>query len=153
MKYFKTIFLSAALLCCMSLTAFAYEIPPEAYYFDVNTREQGEVIIYVPYNYGRYFTWSEDTKKLINTNSSTVTCYGYDGVDWMSVRFPLFDTPQYRYSDSSYSWDDLTITELYETNVTFLNDTDFTAFTSQTLTNLTLILLAGVIIICLFMRR
>ena len=134
------------------ISCFAYEIPQDSYYVNVTTQELGEVVIYFPYNNARYLSWNEDQNELINTYSSQVTAYAYNG-SWYTVRFPTFDIPNFRITDSSYNYDDLHIISLNETNITFLNDTDFTAFSSGNLANLATLLIGGCILICLFMRR
>lgn len=135
-----------------SLNVFAYEIPSDAYYANLQTNELGEIMVYFPYNYARYLSYNEDSGKLINTYSSQISAYGYNG-SWYVIRFPTFDVPNYRLEDSNYSYSDLTITGVNETNITWLNDTDFTAFSSGNLANLAMLLIGGCILLCLFMRR
>ena len=134
------------------VSAFAYEVPADSYYANLQTDELGEVMVYFPYNVARYLSYSENTGRIVNTYSSQISGYGYNG-SWYSIRFPTFDTPTYRREDSSTTYQDLTITGVNETNITFLNDTDFTAFSSGTLSNLAMLLIGGCILLCLFMRR
>lgn len=138
--------------CLFSINCFAYEIPSDSYYMNLQTVELGEVMVYVPYNYARYLSSNDEGTKVINTYSSQITCYGYNG-RWYIIRFPTFDVPNYRNDSNSYDYDDLTITGINETNITFLNDTDFTAFSSGNLANLAMLLIGGLILICLFIRR
>lgn len=134
------------------VSAFAYEVPADSYYANLQTQELGEIMVYFPYNVARYLSFNENTGKLVNTYSSQVNAYGYNG-SWYSIRFPTFDTPTYRREDTTSIYNDLTITGVNETNITFLNDTDFTAFSSGTLSNLAMLLIGGCILLCLFMRR
>lgn len=135
-----------------SVNAFAYEAPSDSYYANLETRELGEIMVYFPFNTARYFSYNDTTGKLINTYSSTVYGYGYNG-NWYNIRFPTMEVPNYRAEDTNYSYNDLTITGVNETNITFLNDTDFTAFSSSTISNLAMLLIGGCILICLFMKR
>lgn len=135
-----------------SISAAAYEVPSDSYYANLQTRELGEIMVYFPYNVARYLSYDEDSGRLINTYNSQISGYGFNG-SWYSIRFPTFDVPTYRREDSSTTYQDLTITRVNETNITFLNDTDFTAFSSGTLSNLTMLLIGGCILLCLFMRR
>lgn len=132
--------------------AVAYEVPADSYYANLQTAELGEIMVYFPYNVARYLSYNENTGKIINTYSSQINAYGYNG-SWYSIRFPTFDVPNYRRDGVTSTYTDLTITGLNETNITFLNDTDFTAFSSGTLANLTMLLIGGCILVCLFMRR
>lgn len=135
-----------------SMSVFAYEVPSDSYYANVQTAELGEIMVYFPYNLARYLSYSESDHHIINTYSSQITAYGYNG-SWYQIRFPTFDAPSYRRDGTTSTYVDLTITGLNETNITFLNDTDFTAFSSGTLSNLAMLLIGGCILICLFIRR
>lgn len=146
------IFLVLLVSFLFPVSAFAYEVPSDSYYANLQTRELGEVMVYFPYNAARYLSYNDNTGRIVNTYSSQVNAYGYNG-SWYSIRFPTFDVPTYRREDSSSTYQDLTITGVNETNITFLNDTDFTAFSSGTLSNLTMLLIGGCILLCLFMRR
>lgn len=132
--------------------AAAYEVPADSYYANLQTAELGEIMVYFPYNVARYLSYNENTGKIINTYSSQINAYGYNG-SWYSIRFPTFDVPNFRRDGVTSTYTDLTITGLNETNITFLNDTDFTAFSSGTLANLSMLLIGGCILLCLFMRR
>lgn len=136
----------------LPLSVSAYTAPAESYFINLQTRELGEVVVYFPYNYARYFSYNADTHSLVNCYSSQITGYGFNG-SWYTVRFPTFDKPTYRPESGNGTYNDLTIQGINETNITFLNDTDFTAFSSGTLSNLTMLLIGGCILLCLFIRR
>lgn len=153
MKKYKIILTLVLVLSVMApVNVFAYEIPADSYYVNVETSELGEIVLYFPYNMARYLSFNERTGHIINTYSSQITAYGYNGA-WYYVRFPTFDVPNYKRDGITSTYTDLTITGINETNITFLNDTDFTAFSSGTLANLTMLLIGGCILLCLFMRR
>lgn len=153
MKKYKIILCVCLVVSLMvPFSAFAYEIPSDSYYVNVDTSELGEIVIYFPYNMARYLSFNDRNNHIINTYSSQITAYGYNG-SWYQVRFPTFDVPNYRRDGTTQTYNDLTITGINETNITFLNDTDFTAFSSSTLSNLTMLLIGGSILLCLFMRR
>lgn len=149
-KFVPALALFIALSCPLSI--FAYEVPSDTYYANLQTEELGEIMVYFPYNVARYLSYNENTGRVVNTYSSQINAVGYNG-SWYSVRFPTFDTPTYRREDYTNTYQDLTITRVNESNITFLNDTDFTAFSSGTLANLTMLLIGGCILLCLFMRR
>ena len=136
----------------LPLSAFAYEAPADSYYINMQTRELGEIMVYFPYNVARYLSYNENTGRIINSYNSQITGYGYNG-SWYNIRFPTFDQPTYRAETGTNTYQDLTITGVNETNITFLNDTDFTAFSNGTLANLTMLMIGGCILLCLFMKR
>lgn len=152
MKKRFLIFLVLVFSLALPLSVCAYTAPSDAYYMNLQTRELGEVVVYLPYNNARYFSYNPDTKVLVNTSSSQITGYAYNG-SWYTVRFPSFDVPNYRPESGTNTYNDLTITGINETNITFLNDTDFTAFSSSTISNLTMLLIGGCILLCLFIKH
>lgn len=122
----KKILLSLALMSVLALPAYAFEIPDNSYYIKADTRQLGSIVIYVPRNMATYFSYSGET--LIGTNSSTITCYGQttNGTQY-NVRFPSYDIPEYRLVNYSTGtqYQDLTITQVVETNLPILNEFDF----------------------------
>lgn len=136
----------------LPLSVSAFEVPADSYYVNARTSELGEIMIYFPYNMARYLSFNDNNGHIINTYSSQITAYGYNG-SWYQIRFPTFDVPNYRRDGTTQTYSNLNITGINETNITFLNDTDFTAFSSGTLANLTMLLIGGCILVCLFMRR
>ena len=123
------------------------------YYIDCSTAALGDVRIYVPceYQYGSFTTNSNGD--LVSLRSSTVTGLLYSGGTPYTVRWSSFGTPQYRsYSGSSYSYYDLGVSEILDTNVQILSsDSDVPLLPSGEYLFLVLILLLGVICVCKFM--
>ena len=123
------------------------------YYIDCSTSALGDVRIYVPfeYQYGSFTTNSNGD--LVSLRSSTVTGLLYSGDTPYTVRWSSFGTPQYRsYSGSSYSYYDLGVSEILDTNVQILSsDSDVPLFPSSEQLLLVLILLLGVCCVCKFM--
>ena len=80
----------------------------------------------------KYF--SRSGNGFVSTYSSNISCWGqnYSGTSQYDIRFSFDDIPQYRTSSSNYSYADLNITGIVETNLSFLNDTDFTVFSQDT---------------------
>lgn len=122
----KKILFSLALMCCLALPAAAFEVPDNSYYIKANTQQLGSVIMYVPRNMRTYFSYSG--RSLIGTNSSTITTYAQttNGTQY-NVRFPSYDIPEYRLINYSAgtSYQDLTITEIVDTNLPILTEFDF----------------------------
>lgn len=122
----KKIFLSLALFYVLALPCYAFEVPDNSYYIKADTSQLGSIIIYVPRNMASYFSYSGVT--LIGTNSSTISCYGQttNGTQY-NVRFPSYDIPEYRLVNYDYgtSYQDLTITNVVETNLPILTEFDF----------------------------
>ena len=123
------------------------------YYIDCSTSALGDVRIYVPceYQYGSFTTNSNGD--LVSLRSSTVTGLLYSGGTPYTVRWSSFGTPQYRsYSGSSYSYYDLGVSEILDTNIQILSsDSDVPLFPSSQYLLLVLILLLGVCCVCKFM--
>lgn len=122
----KKFILSLALMSVLVLPAAAFEIPDNSYYIKADTSQLGSITIYVPRNMATYFSYSGDT--LISTYSSTITCYAAitNGTQY-NVRFPTYDIPEYRLVDytTGTSYQDLTITQVTETNLPILTEFDF----------------------------
>lgn len=122
----KKFLFSLALMFVLVLPVYAFEIPDNSYYIKADTSQLGSVTIYVPRNMASYFSYSGNT--LISTYSSTITCYAAttNGTQY-NVRFPTYDIPEYRLVDYSTggSYQDLTITQVTETNLPILTEFDF----------------------------
>lgn len=94
--------------------------PAGGAYFDASTNV-GDMRIFVPTDY-QYGSFSLDSSgRLIGVRSSTITGYGYIGSTEYDVRFSSYAIPQYRRSDSSYTWDYLYINAVEDTNVQILD--------------------------------
>ncbi len=130
----------------------AYSVPAESYYAKLSTRELGNITLYVPYNMGRYFTTESNGSGLISTYSSTITCWGVNvnGTQY-DIRFTYSTNPQYR--QNNYSYEDLTITGIVESNIPLLSDTDFTLFSQTTIVNMMMLLVGGSILLFTMIKR
>lgn len=137
-----------------SITAFAYEIPENAYKMTVNSNV-GDVVLAVPYNVGRYLVLNDG--QLISEYSSTITLYGNTivagGSDEISVRLQPFRSAEYRYTDVTNTYSDFIINDIVSSNVPFLQETDFTLFSQDVLVNMIMVLVGGTIIILLLKKR
>lgn len=123
------------------------------YYIDCSTSALGDVRIYVPYEYQRGSFTTNSSGDIVSLRSSTVTGLLYDGDTAYTVRWSSFGIPQYRsYSGSSYSYYDLGVSEILDTNIQILSsDSDVPLLPSVEYLLLALILLLGVCCVCKFM--
>ena len=154
-RFFKNIVTVCLRLCVLRapLRAQAYEAPQQSYYRICSTSELGDIIIYFPTNLAKYF--SRSGNGFVSTYSSNISCWGqnYSGTSQYDIRFSFDDIPQYRTSSSNYSYADLNITGIVETNLSFLNDTDFTVFSQDTTLSMIFLFVAGAILVTLLKRR
>lgn len=123
-------------------------------YMEVSTSQLGDLLIYIPTDYQyRSFT-KTDSGEPVNITNSTISGYSYDGSSYY-IRWSTFGTAQYRSSTGqSYSYSDLDITEIKNTNVVFVeSNEDLPPVPDSDTTNVILIFMMGVIILCLFMKR
>ena len=150
-KYFAA-FCMRLVVLRTPLRAAAYEAPRQSYYRVCSTSELGDICIYFPTNLARYF--SSYGSGMISTYSSTISCWAEDesGTQY-DVRFAFDTIPQYRVNSSSYSYADLNITDISDTNLTFLNSTDFTVFSQDTHVSMIFLFIAGAILVTLLKRR
>lgn len=82
----------------------------------------GNCVIIVPYNYkDNTFTFSTNGN-VFNASSSTVTGTMFRNGQQYSVRWSAFSYPQYRQEGNSYSYIDLTVTKVTDTNIVFITD-------------------------------
>lgn len=123
-------------------------------YIEVDTRELGEVLIYVPTDYQyRSFAFDE-SGNIVNIRSATITGVLYDGNTVYSVRFTSFGNPSYRLATGNYTWDDLTVTEVLNTNVVFIeSNEDLPPVPDADMLSVIIVALLGVIVLCHFMKR
>lgn len=158
MKFLKnrlfSFFLSLALICSLPLTSFAYQLPENCYTMNLSSNI-GDVQLAVPYNMARYLSFEDN--KIVNQYSSNVTLYGNTlsagNSREFTVRLSTFSGMEYKYSESSYQYAAFTIDEVYRSNVPFLQETDFTVFSQDTLVNMAICLILGSIVVLLLKRR
>lgn len=120
-------------------------------YFEVDTSQLGECLIYIPVDYQRgSFTYYGSN--LFNLRSATITGILYAGNTSYSVRWSAFSTPTYRVG-SNYNYEDLTVTEVLDTNIEIVqSDDDLALSPDNNLLLLVIVLCLGVLIVCRFMR-
>lgn len=140
------------LLACflLAVPVFAYEFPDESYYVVLDTGQYGQLTIYIPYNTASTFSPMGNT--IVNVGSSAVTGYTLHNGKEAQVRFPVYNVMQYRENSTSYSWVDITDSQLIETNIPLLNDTSFSLLSRDNVFQLVLLLVGGCILCRLFMR-
>lgn len=153
-RRFVAIVSSFLLLSVFTLHSFAWSEPDDSYYIEVQTGQIGVATIYIPYNYGSYFSTSNGGSSIVNVYSSQITGYMIDNSGTLyNVRFPSFDVPNYRRADiSTGNYVNLSITRIIDSNLPFLSDADFGIFRQPALVNMGSLLLIGVIVILCIMR-
>lgn len=138
----------------MSFTAFAYEIPDNSYTLTVNSNV-GDVILAVPYNVARYLSFEDN--QLISEYNSTITLYGQTivagGGRELNVRLQPFQSAEYRYVDGTNTWSEFIIIDFVDSNIPFLQESDFTLFAQDTIINMGLFLVLGAIIVLMLKKR
>lgn len=124
-------------------------------YFSVNTQQLGRVKIYIPIDYQEGSFAYDNRGNLVNIRASTITGYILDGTQY-TVRWNTFDAPQYRlvnYSGTGNQYQDLTITDVRDTNVQIIeDDTEVPLFPDDRYISLAILGLLGVCCLCLFMK-
>lgn len=140
------------MLFCSCFSAFAITVPSDYFYIKGNC-SLGAVTVYVPYNYSRLFGLGTDGNFQIpiNENSSTISCkavvdstgeeytFSFNSFGEVSFRSPAGDVQD-------------TVIHITDTNLPTLNTTDFTIFSQDTLVNMGLFLMIGVIVVLCIMR-
>ena len=153
-KKFFILFLAVVFSLLFSFTAFAYEIPTNAYKMTLSSNA-GDITVAVPYNMARYISY--ENNELISQYSSTITLYGdtivAGGSRPLNVRLQPFQTAEYRYTDNNYTWSEFVIYEIVDSNIPLLQETDFTLFSQDVLVNMIMVLVGGTIIILLLKKR
>lgn len=123
-------------------------------YMEVQTRQLGRLIIYVPVSFQfKSFTFAANTKTPVNITSSTITGYTYSSTDY-SIRWTSFGQCQYRPSSGSYNYTDLDIQDVLNTNIVFVEGMeDLPVVPDSSMLLIIIVFLQGVMVVCLFMRR
>ena len=123
-------------------------------YMQVDTQQLGELIIYVPVsNQFKSFTFAANTETPVNITASTISGYTYSSVDYQ-IRWTSFGQCQYRPYSGSYSYTDLDITSVLNTNIVFVTGPeDLPVVPDSSMLQVIIVFLLGVMVLCLFMRR
>ena len=123
-------------------------------YMQVTTSALGELLIYVPSNYqSKAFTFESGTKEVINITSSTITAYVVDQADY-SFRWSSFGRLQYRRNRGSYSYEDVNITDILNTNIVFVeSNDDLPPVPDSNMLQIIITFLLGGCLLCLFIKR
>jgi len=155
---------------CLATVGYAYgSTPPSnprvsgACFIDCRTVELGRVTLYFPVTYQYDCLTYSSSGNLFNLTNSTITGFYYDsssvGDSQLAVRFTSFNEPEYRYAYEngnyiSYTYDNLTITEILNTNIDIVESyDDLTIVPRHDLLLYIIISLLGVAVLCLFMKR
>lgn len=123
-------------------------------YMQVTTQALGELLIYVPSNYqSKSFTFESSSKEVINITSSTITAYVVDQASY-SFRWSSFGRLQYRRNSGSYSYEDVNITDILNTNIVFVeSNNDLPPVPDSNILQIIITYLLGGCLLCLFIRR
>lgn len=123
-------------------------------YMHVTTRALGELLIYVPSNYqSKAFTFESGTKEVINITSSTITAYVVGQADY-SFRWSSFGRLQYRRNTSGYTYEDVNITNILNTNIVFVeSNDDLPPVPDSNMLQIIITFLLGGCLLCLFIKR
>lgn len=123
-------------------------------YIDCNTSQFGRVTVYLPIDYQRYSIAFNTAGNLVNIRSSTISGYMYVGSNVYNFRMTSMGTPQYRLLDTGYTYSDLSVTSINNTNVVFVESSDdIPLIPNDELYLLICVMLLGVITLCQFMKR
>lgn len=133
MKKIISIFSVVLVLVFSSLPCFAVEYSTDfpsyvpisgGAFFEVKS-SLGQITFFCPNNFKNgYFGFSGNGNNICNISNSTVSGYIYTSTgNSYQARFTALGTLEYRTSSGSYyEYRDVTITEILNTNVTFIDD-------------------------------
>ena len=121
-------------------------------YVTCSTSQLGDITFFVSVTYREGYLSLSDNG-LMNVHTSTVSGYFYRGSTLYQIRFSGYATPQYRVYDSGFSYTDLTVDEVLSTNMVIYDSYNDVAADRSDIYLLGLLLVGGVIVVCLFMRR
>ena len=118
-KYLVCLVLFVVLVSVFALPCFAALYTTENTYFvEVDTSQLGRITLLIPSNYANYFQFGGEIP-LINAYSSNYTVFIKENTVAYNnqVRFPPFDIPEFRTTSSSYEYQNLTITQIVDSNL------------------------------------
>lgn len=123
-------------------------------YMQVTTRALGELLIYVPSNYqSKAFTFESGSKEVVNITSATITAYVVDQASY-SFRWSSFGRLQYRRNTSGYTYEDVNITDVLNTNIVFVeSNDDLPPVPDSNMLQIIITFLLGGCLLCLFIKR
>lgn len=121
-------------------------------YVTCSTSQLGNITFFLPVTYREGYLSMSDNG-LMNVHTSTVSGYFYCGSTLYQIRFSGYSTPQYRKYDSGYSYVDLTVNDVMSTNMVIYDSYNDVSASRSDSYLLGLLLVGGVIVVCLFMRR
>lgn len=164
----KKVIIIVALLLLLTVSAAAYEntYPFNApfaggAYIEVQCSPLGRALIYIPINYkDHYFSTNNGGQNLMNISNSTITgeiYYGTNFNEHTQIRFQRFSSSEYyyNYTGTSYRWDPVTTTAIYNTNMQISNQSSepVQLYDKNMIISLILVFLVGVAVVCLFFKR
>lgn len=162
MRFFRRFFLSlfsmvAVILAAVFPAAAIGTDPPVSprftgcLYIIGRTSQLGEVEVYLPLTYQTgYLSW--DGSNLFNVTNSSVSGIMYSGSTEYNIRWYSWSAPEYRRSDTSYQYYDLTFTEVTSSNMVIAEDFP-PRYDVPSLFPYIVMALLGVVILCLFIKR
>ena len=123
-------------------------------YMDVSS-SIGDLTIYVPSDYQKAsFSYYGSGGGVTSIRASTISGYGFKGNTMYQIRFPPFSNPEFRLYNSGYSYSDFSIDSVTSTNVQIASSNDdFPLYADQQILQLSLVMILGVLLLWLFMRR
>ena len=123
-------------------------------YISATTLQLGEVKIYVPVDFQRDSFTVDTSGNLVSLRSSTISGLMYSGSNTYNFRISAFGNPTYRLYDSSYSYSDLTMTDILDTNVQIVrSDSELPLYPDSDLLYILIFMVVEVVAVWLFMRR
>ena len=150
-------------VCLFITPVFAYgSDPPDVSFLNgspfltVNTSELGQIDIYLPVDFMQDTFTTTSSGNVYNLTNSTITCIAFSGSTSYTVRWLSFSNPSYRVDSSSgygYTYNDLTITEIINTNLELIDSYDDFVVVNNSLLFVIVVALLGVIVFCLFLRK
>lgn len=150
----------AVLASLLAVNAFAYtDTPPVnapfvgSVYITGTTQELGTVTVYLPVTYREGYLGLTSSGNLFNVSNSSISGIMYRGSTEYNFRLSSWSTPQYRlYNSSGYNYSDLTFTSITASNAVIAEEFQPLVPVSALLAYVPIILL-GVIVLCLFIKR
>ncbi len=144
----------------LAVPASAYEDTPPVgapftgcLYITGSTRELGSITVYLPVSYQSGYLGLDSSGNLFNVSNTSISGVFYRGSSEYTFRLSAWSTPQYRpVTGSSYNYSDLTFTSISASNVQIADAFPSLVPVSEFLSYVPILLL-GVIVLCLFMKR
>lgn len=157
----KNLLAVSAVLCLLVGSVLAYDdIPPDGSdylgccYLVGDTVELGSVTVYLPVSYRTGYLAFTSSGNLRNVTNSSVSDILFVGSRQYDVRWSSWSTAQYRDTSGSgyYQYEDLTFIDVTYSNMELADEFPPLVSTDTVFQWIPVVLL-GVIVLCLFMKR